>query len=450
MPGARSAGREGEYGDRAVRVQARGVPRGRRLSDVRRLDPELESFLEGPGRRSIPGAAPVVSWREDDDPAWGEALIAAGARPIRLERRGRDHGRVALLPRSLAQPPAKRREDRGRWERARPVFLPRSLAGALPLWRPEIFRSTADGQHLQTAPGALRARLEERLGGKRSRFAVEPDPREPADAERDIEVVGVADRSGAGRDLWVKSGRLSTHPLDRSLRVRFGFGREGADDDSRHGPSHRALAALLGEVVPEAELIEGAREVWTHLAGVAGERLYATGAIQYWNLPQGGALWHHDAFSADDRAGQRGVLFAQLAGATFWLALSIAELAGRLAEFGALLATGEMPWLEERTGPEALVALAELGRRPAELITELALPGQGRLGPLTECGPEFTLFLVDCGHGLVLEAGDVLVLPNGGLAKTCMHSVFCASPGPTYALSLGLRAADPPRRRRPG
>ena len=51
--------------------------------------------------------------------------------------------------------------------------------------------------------------------------------------------------------------------------------------------------------------------------------------------------------------------------------------------------------------------------------------------------------LIDAGHGFWLGPGDAVVLPNDGYGKTAMHSVFCASPGPTYALSIALREARP-------
>ena len=54
-------------------------------------------------------------------------------------------------------------------------------------------------------------------------------------------------------------------------------------------------------------------------------------------------------------------------------------------------------------------------------------------------GPEFTGLLADAGHAWLLDPGDVIVLPNHGFAATCMHSVFCASDEPGYALSMAIR-----------
>jgi hypothetical protein len=80
---------------------------------------------------------------------------------------------------------------------------------------------------------------------------------------------------------------------------------------------------------------------------------------------------------------------------------------------------------------------------PDRLRRELSRPGCGVLGPLVERGPEFTSFLADSGHGCVLRAGDAILLPNFGLSRTCMHSVFCAGDEVGYSLSMAMRRAQP-------
>jgi hypothetical protein len=57
--------------------------------------------------------------------------------------------------------------------------------------------------------------------------------------------------------------------------------------------------------------------------------------------------------------------------------------------------------------------------------------------------PETSAYLADAGHACVLRPGDVLLLPNHGLERTAMHSVWCASERPGYGLSLALRARRP-------
>jgi hypothetical protein len=135
------------------------------------------------------------------------------------------------------------------------------------------------------------------------------------------------------------------------------------------------------------------------------------------------------------------VLYAQLTGATAWIALSTDDLARRALEFVELLEDGEFPWLMdgEEGGAAQLDAWGQVLRDPERARAELSAPGGGILGPLIDRGPEFTSLLADAGHGYVVAAGDVILLPNHGLDLTCMHSVFCASDEEAFSLSLAIR-----------
>jgi hypothetical protein len=167
-----------------------------------------------------------------------------------------------------------------------------------------------------------------------------------------------------------------------------------------------------------------------------------TQAIAYWNAPEGGALFHHDAFFEDGRAsGQLGVGYVQLTGSTFWLALSTPDLAERVREFVDLLAAGELRWVRARLAPHAreFGALEQLVADRRALERELGLPGCGRLAALVNHGPEFSALLADAGHAALLHAGDAILLPNHGPALTAMHSVFCAGEETGYSLSLAIR-----------
>jgi hypothetical protein len=121
--------------------------------------------------------------------------------------------------------------------------------------------------------------------------------------------------------------------------------------------------------------------------------------------------------------------------------VSTRDLAARIAEFVEALSEGEMPWVRaqlfaDETAWEQMCALVH---DPVRTAAELALPGQGRLGPLVNRGPELTSFLADAGHAYVLDPGDAILLPNRGLQDTCLHSVFCASDEIGYSLSFALR-----------
>ena len=102
--------------------------------------------------------------------------------------------------------------------------------------------------------------------------------------------------------------------------------------------------------------------------------------------------------------------------------------------------------LKHMTGGELkqLSALLEKARDEIATGRELALPGCGLFGPLVNRGPEVTSFLADAGHGYVLEAGDVILLPNHGYTRTAMHSVFCGSDETGYSLSLAIRSHRAP------
>jgi hypothetical protein len=420
------------------------------------MDTSLKDLLEAPERTPIEGARPVLAVDDEgDDDALRAAIDAAAVARVRLTRRGRDHGTWVecapeLDPRCALPRPALRRR---RWQEARPVVWRGVCAGALARWRNELHDAERAGARL-AEPGGLEALLRRRLG-RGAAFAVERAEAGGADPERDLATV-FARRTAAPDGVpyggpnggpngapvpWAKAGRLSTHPDDRSVRLRFGFGREPDDDGSADPLGHRGATGLARACLPELRLVEEQRELWSELADLAGTPLGPACPIAYWNRPQGGALFHHDAFAANETDGQRGVLFVQLAGATAWLALSTLQLARRVLSFAAQL--DDAPWLVEELAPSgALEAVAEAGGDEFALVDELGAPGQGRLGALVNLGPAFTGFLADLGHAAILRPGDAIVLPNHGWRATAMHSVLCASDGPNYALSLGLRPRE--------
>jgi hypothetical protein len=298
-------------------------------------------------------------------------------------------------------------------------------------------------------PRGLARHLEGRADRLAPRFDLRETDAARFDPERDLSRVVLAAEEGHS-DLWIKAGRLSTHPDDRSLRVRVSFGREGDDDASADEPRHALVSELAERVLPGAAALAREEAIWSTLERHVGRPVFGTQNIAYWNAPNGGARFHHDAFADDPSeepaeeggtrapsGGQRAVVYAQLTGSTVWLALSIEELGARLREF--------LRWIEDGDVPEVRAALGQswerardAARRRASCLSELALPGCGLFGPITDA-PEFTGFLADAGHALALHPGDVLVLPNHGLERTAMHSVFCGSARPGYALSVAVR-----------
>ncbi|HEV8113945.1 MAG TPA: hypothetical protein VGR31_14315 [Planctomycetota bacterium] len=415
----------------------------------------LAEILDAPDRDRIPGARPVVSVHEQEDPTFLAAVEARRVSAARLSRRGTWHGEWAELEGpgngdGLAELAA-------RWHGARPIVL----AGIASVEELAAFEDRIAGaEELHGAlqePRGLRAWLAELAPDLAPEFLPRAARARLFDEERDLERIlfeSVLPPSRAGRaprgrkvdDLWVKSSWLSKAEGDASLRVRVSFGRERDDDASGDLLRHRLVAALAARLFPESALVSANPPLVQLVEGLIGEPALFTQHIAYWNAPEGGALFHHDAFAQDEeesaRPGQLGVCYLQLSGRTAWLALSIEDLAQRVGEFLDCLSEGDLPWvraqlLADATSAKRMLALsADL---PA-LVRELARPGCGVFSELVNRGPEFTAWLADAGHAAILGPGDAILLPNHGIAHTAMHSVFCAGDDVAYSLSLAIRA----------
>ncbi|MBL8862608.1 MAG: hypothetical protein JNK02_11430 [Planctomycetes bacterium] len=423
----------------------------------------LAEILADPSRDALPFALPVVSWTDRDEDDYLAAIERAAVASIRLERRGREHGDWAELDPRLA--PGTRRAPRPgtrafarllaeRWHASRPIVLPGIAADALEEQAVAIAEAARTHESL-CERGGLARWIAARSARLAPHFVVRSDRARLADPERDIERVALTAIPPAGaaqpvRDLWCKSAWLSTHADDRSLRIRFGHGKEGVDDGDRDLLRHRLVAELASRLLPETAAATANPPLTAIVEGLAGESVLFTQALAYWNAPGGGALFHHDAFAEDAADGgayrQLGVCYVQLSGATAWLALSTDDLLARLREYADALEEGQQPWVRAQLFEMNGAPFTGGWRRFRELLAdddrarrELARPGAGALGPLVDRGPEFTAFLADAGHAAILRAGDAILLPNHGLLATCMHSVFCAGDETAYSISLALR-----------
>jgi len=419
----------------------------------RDLDPDsdLGAILGAADRDRCPGARPVVSVSEVDDPDYLDDVRAWTRRAVTLERRGRHLGYLAELDDDLMFAP---REPLQVWAQRFAESRPIVLHGALP---DEVFEV-----------GAPTAAAFERIGAARSLAplleargaALGPDFRDlgaglplggrVGDDARDVAAHTIGWRepdpekpSRTRDDFWIKLQRLSDFEGDASMRVRVSFGREVDDDASRDLPGHRLVGKLAERLFPELEPLHRDEELRGLLHGWIKGRPLLTQSIAYWNAPGGGALMHHDAFDEPEEGRQRGVLYAQVTGATAWLAASTEDVIARLEEFAEFAREGA---LEDRAralygGPERYAEFLQVCRSPERIRAELAQPTSAAIGPVLHGSPDFVALLADAGHAFVLEPGDVAVLPNGGLASTCMHSVFCASEEPGLAFSLAIREA---------
>jgi antitoxin (DNA-binding transcriptional repressor) of toxin-antitoxin stability system len=390
-----------------------------------------------PDRDAQVGVRPLVSVREDDEPDYVREVERRAHRTFALRRRGVDHGVLVelklegLVPGELRKL-RRRRKDAirsERWHAARPISLPEAVP-------PGDARALRALHRRLSRPDGL-AELVEQRAPERNGFTPLPAALPLADPERDLARVGFTDADGA--ELWAKTGRLSRWEGDRSLRLRVSAGEESAADASRDEDLHRRVAALGRCLLPDVLAAERPA-VRDELERLLRGEVLLTQPIGYWNAPEGGARFHHDAFDEELVGGQRGVVYVQLAGETVWLALSIADLAERAAEVLGAVAAGELPGLAEDLGAEQVADLVAVAADRPACVRELGLPGAGRLGPLVDRGPDFTAFLADAGHALALHPGDALVLPNHGLDRTLMHSVFCGSDAVTFGVSQAIRA----------
>ena len=413
----------------------------------------FREVLGAPDRDHSPGEHPVLSYRDDDEPAFLDAIERRARRRVTLDRRGIFHGHIAEveggeLITATGRPPEAVRSER--WHTAKPIVL-RGATGP-----GEFATELAERRRLHDelkASGSLRRFLKRHKSELEPAYRVNPRPGRLFDAERDIECVTITWKRDPGdpssprvKDLWAKSAWLSTSDEDESLRMRISFGTEADDDASRDVRRHRRVTELAEVLLPECALAHENEALVGTIDGLCGTRTFFTQHIAYWNAPGGGALFHHDAFAEDAVGGQRGVCYLQLSGSTAWLALSIEDLARRVIEFGEYLAEGELAWVREQAfrAPGSFDKFTKMTQRFMRVVRELSRPGCGRLGRIVNRGPEFTSFLADAGHATILAPGDVLLLPNHGYQRTAMHSVFCASEEPGYALSMAIREVDPP------
>lgn len=391
----------------------------------------FHDVLSAPDRVVTPGGAPVLSLHGDEDPAEIETIRPWIQHTVRLQRRGVDHGDWMVLSPEAAvaredHPPEALLDER--WFEARPILMPGFLGND----------AAEEAGPFQTLSGekGLREFLTQNMARLGETFAPGSNMHLHETA-RDLERI----KLGADHDLWVKLGRLSNHPDDRSLRMRFSFGREGPDDASRDIERHRLVREVAEVLLPQAKTM--ATDPWLHerLERWVGGAVLPTQHIGYFNAPNGGALWHHDGFNEPIEGGQRGVIYTQVSGRTAWIAMSIDELCHLVREFLEYLTEGDLPWVRERLAPKpaAFDRLISLAKRFPRLRRELGRPGGGELSGLIHAAPEFTALCADAGHGFVLNPGDGLLMPNHGLEKTVMHTVFCASEEPTFAISAAIR-----------
>jgi len=380
-----------------------------------------------------PGARGVLAVDPDDSPEFAASLREEAHAEHHLVRRGQDHGHwLELRERGGEQ------EPKARFSAAEPILLPRHFD-------PQDLEPEAGLELLQTLSQqedflAWSTELAGRAG-----FSCQPDQEPLKDPARDCCKLSFQ-KPGAAR-TWAKASMLSDFPSETSMRLRLSAGREPEDEGNRDLPTLRTVAELGQALLPGMKTVARDAPLQGKLTNLLGSPPLLTQAIAYWNTPGGGALFHHDAFDEPLIGGQRGVCFVQAAGRSAWLALSSQDLAHEVLGFLRELLSGDWHHLEEELIPNAAArtTLIGLASDPEKVIDQLILPGCGQLAAIVNLAPTFTAQLADRGHALVLDPGDVLLLPNQGLRKTLLHSVFCASNEATYGLSMAIRESQPVR-----
>ncbi len=304
------------------------------------------------------------------------------------------------------------------WDRAEARFVAAALGKARHAHRRPIAASLAMFGRLRRGAPFL-AEIERRLWDAAGfRYAGSTiDHADPREIER-IFVDAVQGRAVRTSDLTLRLSWIAADERDDSLRLRASYGFEQTHDWLTPDEARAAASdALFARLFPEAALLAECRAVRALLAAALPGPVRLSERIAYNNAPGGGALFHHDA-----DPGQLGVVFAQLAGRTAWLAASTDTLLGALVRSGV---TGT------RRTAGSILRRAETDRQARAALDE---------------DPRLTAALAAAGCLFVLGPGDAIVLPSPDPDRTCWHSVFALGRRPSLAHSFGIfpAAVAPP------
>ncbi len=255
--------------------------------------------------------------------------------------------------------------------------------------------------------------------------------------DQEIETVlfdAVANDQSVAQDLWMKVSWLSFYEEDASLRFRFSFGVDHAEDVA--ADKHRQdCAAQLGDAVfPESQLITANEQLANTLKSLLNsEQISFVERIIYFNAHQGGAYLHHDR-----ERGHDGVVYAQLSGQTYWLALPKLILVDEIQRF--LENCQQQQKWPNQVESEQRRELLTLANNPKKLNAELETFANDSLIKLINESQDFVQQLIAAGHGRLVETGDVLLLPQKNQDNCCWHSVFNLGEESGQALSFAIRS----------
>ncbi len=353
-----------------------------------------------------------------------------------LKRRGFDLGQTPDLPRP-EQPTADAVQQA--WLNDSAIVLPSLLNENIQKHAENIQNSHKLMQNvLKTAeitPFLEQAPYQERI--QKNFFLVAASPEEHD--EQGIEKIYFDAFEASKQDevvaeeLWCKGSWLSFHEEDASLRFRFSWGMEGYEDVSAD-PLKQAWAGKLCDVIfPESSIITQNGAILGYLSSILGKKPSFVERIVYFNAPNGGAQMHHDV-----ERGHAGVVFAQLSGSTFWLAITKPKLMNEIISFVSCPQhqadiEAVLPQKEDR---QVLIKLCETHD---DLSCYMEEPDHELVEAIIDRCPAFIAQLVENGFAHSLEAGDVLLLPQRDLDNCVWHSVFTLGDTPGEALSFAVR-----------
>ena len=345
---------------------------------------------------------------------------------FQLARRGFEYGWIKVEGRP-AMPSSG--EIKRAWAADEAVFLPGLLAESLPGFQADIAQAHRLMERTRAGEG-LSGLLEAPpyAGRLQPLFDLSAASFEEHD-DQGIEKVFFDAWDGeemVADNLWCKASWLSFDEEEGSLRFRFSFGLEGYEDVAADPERELWAARLTDAVFPESAAVTGHAGLNALLADMLdAPRLAFCERIVYFNAPNGGAQMHHDV-----ERGHEGVVFAQMSGSTFWLALAKPKLLDEIAAFLAQAAAGE--WAQLR----ALAADRQA------LAAHLEDPDHEAAEALLDRDPAFCRWLVERGYARVLAPGDVLLLPQRGLDACVWHSVIGLGEAEGEGLSFALSRLD--------
>jgi len=338
----------------------------------------------------------------------------------KLQRRGFDLGTVNIP--SMQEPPSKQSIIEA-WKNDKAITVPAIAKQDILL----------QDSHIQAAHRMMESMLdgaelagifeEESINQRLSpEFALLASSSEDHDEQGIEKVYFDVEKDGelSAEDLWCKASWLSFHDEDASLRFRFSFGMEGFEDVAAD-PDRQVWAGELCErIFPESSIITKNIDILNVLQEILGHKAQFVERIVYFNSPNGGAQFHHDV-----ERGHAGVVFAQLSGSTFWLALNKQTLMDEIIQYAGSHSVHD--------------GLKDLIKNRAALSDYMEEQDHALIEELIDQNPDFIHYLIDKGYSHSLQAGDMLMLPQRDLDHCVWHTVFTLGDEPGEALSFAIR-----------